>query len=78
MFLEDLEPRRGIFSQPENIRWYIGVLLGSLGWCGRNCITERRRRWKTQRKCRAGGGIIYYDKEVVRGVAMSDDVAWLY
>jgi hypothetical protein len=24
-----------------------------------------------------GGGIIWYDKEVVRGVVMSGDVAWL-
>jgi len=25
---------------------------------GRNCVTERRRRWKTRRKRRDGGGII--------------------
>ena len=28
------------------------------GRCGRNCVTERRRHWKTRRKRRDGGGII--------------------
>jgi hypothetical protein len=29
-----------------------------------------------RRKRGKGGGIMYYHKEIVRGVAMLDDVAW--
>jgi len=38
--------------------WYLGIIEERYGWCGRNCVTERRRRWKTRRKRRDGGGII--------------------
>jgi len=40
------------------VRWYLGIIEERYGWCGRNCVTERRRRWKTRRKRRDGGGII--------------------
>jgi len=36
------------------------------------------RRGNSVRVLRKGGSIICYDKEVVWGVAMSDDVLWLY
>jgi len=38
--------------------WYLGIIEERYGWCGRNCVTERRRCWKTRRKRRDGGGII--------------------
>jgi len=60
---------------------YIGVIRGIMGrsswWCERNCVTERRRCWATQRKRRDGGGIIWSDKGVDWGVATSGEVAWL-
>jgi len=62
-------------------RWeverYLGIMEVDFWWCRRNCVTERRRRWKTQRERRDGVGIIWQDKEVVWGVATSDNVAWL-
>jgi len=48
------------------------------GGRGKNCVTKRRRRWEIQRMRQGVGGIIQYVKEVVWGIATSDDVAWLY
>jgi len=45
-------------SRRRQVRWYLGIIEERYGWCGRNCVTERRRRWKTWRKRRDGGGII--------------------
>jgi len=49
MFWEDLEPRRGILSRLEGVRRYLGIMKGIWGRCGRNCVTERKRCWETQR-----------------------------
>jgi len=65
MFSEDLEPKGGILSRRKKVRRYLGIMEERYGRCGRNCVTEKRRRWKTRRKRRDGGGIIYYVKEVV-------------
>jgi len=58
MFSEDLEPKGGILSRRNKVRRYLGIIEERYGRCGRNCITERRRRWKMRRKRRDGGGII--------------------
>jgi hypothetical protein len=50
----------------------------NLGGGERKCFMERWRHWETQRMQQDGIGAIWYYKEVVRGVAMSGDVAWLY
>jgi hypothetical protein len=64
MFSEDLEPRRGMLSRLEHIYRHWGIIAERSRWCGRNCVTDRRRGWKTRRKQEDGGGIICYDKEV--------------
>jgi len=38
---------------------------------------ERRRHWETRRILGRGGGIMYYNEEVRRGVATSGEVAWM-
>jgi hypothetical protein len=58
MLSEDLEPKGGILSRRRKVRRYSGIMEGDSGWCRRNCVTEERRRWKTRRKRREGGGII--------------------
>jgi len=55
MFSEDLEPKGGILSRRKQVRRYLGRIDERYG---RNCVTERRRRWKTRRKRRDGGDII--------------------
>ena len=40
------------------VRRYLGIIVERYRRRGRNCVTERRRRWKTRRKRRDGGGII--------------------
>ena len=50
-----------VHSQCHGARRYEGTsenIEERYGRCGRNCVTERRRRWKTRRKRRDGGGII--------------------
>jgi len=47
-----------ILLRRRQVRWYLGIIAERYGWCGRNCVTERRRRWKTRRKRRDGGRII--------------------
>jgi hypothetical protein len=64
MLSEDLEPKGGILSRRRQVRSYLGIRAEKRRWCGRNCVTERRRRWKTRRKRRDGGGVMYYEKEV--------------
>jgi hypothetical protein len=49
-------------------------MVGIEGWYGRNCVTERRRCWEMWRMRQDGGGISWYDKEVVYGVATVDDM----
>jgi hypothetical protein len=78
LFSEDLEPRRGILSWSKGVPRYWEITRGGMGWWGRNFVTERQRRWKTWRKRQHGDVVICYNKEVVRGVARSDDVASLY
>ena len=77
----DLEPRGGYCHGSGHESWvegYIGIVLemrnelvlrkdGDVERCGKGV----RVLWK-------GGSIIYYDKEVVGGIATSDNVAWLY
>ena len=74
MFLEDLEPRTAILSWLKRIQRY----LGCRRWCGWNCVTERQRRWETQKRRRDGGWITWHDQEVVCGGETSDEVEWLY
>jgi len=62
MFSEDLEPKGGILSPRKKVRRYLGIVERYSWWCRRNCVTERRRRWKTRRERRDGSGIIYKDK----------------
>ena len=45
-------------SRRKKVRRYLGNIEERYGRCGRNCVTEKRRRWKTRRKRRDGGGII--------------------
>jgi len=45
-------------SRRKKVQRYLGNIIECYGGCGRNCVTERRRRWKTRRKRRDGGGII--------------------
>ena len=47
-----------VVSRRKKVRRYLGNIEERYGRCGRNCVTERRRRWKTRRKQRDGGGII--------------------
>ena len=47
-----------ILSRRRKVRRYLGKIGERHWWCGRNGVTERRRRWKTRRKRRDGGGII--------------------
>ena len=49
---------RGLVSRRKKVRRYLGNIEERYGRCERNCVTERRRRWKTRRKRRDGGGII--------------------
>jgi len=58
MISEDLEPKGGILSRRKKVRRYLGIIVERYGTCERNCVTERRRRWKTRRKRRDGGSII--------------------
>jgi len=58
MLSEDLELKGGILSQRWEVRRYLGIIGGCFWWCGRNCVTERRRHWWTWKKRRDGGGII--------------------
>jgi len=58
MFSEDLEPKGGILSRRNKVRRYLGNIEERYRRCGRNCVTERRRRWKTRKERRDGGGII--------------------
>jgi len=60
------------------IRRYLGIMTANFWRCGRNCVTEGWRNQETRRVWRDGGGIICRDKEVVWGVATSNNVAWLY
>jgi hypothetical protein len=53
-------------------------MMGIRGWCGRNRVTERRKHRETRRMRWDGGGNSCYEKEVVRHVTMSDDLAWGY
>jgi len=53
-----LPTQRYSLSRYRQVRWYLGIIEERYGWCGRNCVTERRRCWKTWRKRRDGGGII--------------------
>jgi len=45
-------------SRRKKVRRYLGIIEERYGRCGRNGVTERRRRWKMRRKRRDGGGII--------------------
>jgi hypothetical protein len=56
---------------------YLERIAVMRGGCERNYVMERRRRCKMQRQRRVGGGIIYYDKEAVWGVATPGEVVWL-
>jgi len=47
-----------LLSRRKKVRRYLGNIEKRYGRCGRNCVTERWRRWKTRRKRRDGGGII--------------------
>ena len=47
-----------LVSRRKKVRRYFGNMEERYGRCARNCVTERRRRWKTRRKRRDGGGII--------------------
>jgi len=58
MFSEDLEPKGGILSRRKNVRSDLGIIEERYGRCGRNCVTERQRRWKRRKKWRDGGSII--------------------
>jgi hypothetical protein len=40
------------------VQGYLGIIEGRSWWCGRNCVTERWRRWDTWKKQRDGGSII--------------------
>jgi len=52
-------------SRLKDVYGYLEIIGERSGWCGRNCVMGRRRRWKTRRKREDGGGIICDDKEVV-------------
>jgi len=45
-------------SRRKKVQRYLGIIEERYERCGRNCVRERRRRWKTRRKRRDGGSII--------------------
>jgi len=45
-------------SRRKKVRRYLGNIEERYGRCRRNCVTERRRRWKTRKERWDGGGII--------------------
>jgi hypothetical protein len=65
-------------SRFEEVQRYFGILSGCWGLCGKNRVTERRRLWEMLRMQWDGGNIMWYNKEVVQGVATSDDVGWFH
>jgi len=81
MFSEDLEPGRG-YCHGSSCEWWINGYLGTESG-ERNDLVLRKGGDVGGRRdgigmLEHGGAIICYDKEVVWGVATSDDVAWLY
>lgn len=50
MFLDDLEPRRGILSRHSEEAKILGRSAGAHRGCGRKCATERHRLWKMLRR----------------------------
>lgn len=45
--------------------------------CGRHCVLKVHRLSEMWRMQQNVGRIMYYERNVVRGVAMSGDMAWL-